>query len=67
MFNAVPHVFHLSYPSGSDVLRVQATPGTGEHMETITFAVPIADADSAQFQLRWGTTIVPLQIRAKPD
>jgi hypothetical protein len=65
IFNQVPQVFHLNYPSGRDVLRLQATPTTGEHVETLTFAVPLADADSAQVQIRWGTTVVPLSIRAR--
>jgi DUF2911 family protein len=67
IFNSVAQVFHLSYPSGRDVLRLEAVPTTGEHVETLTFAVPLADADSAEVQLRWGTTIVPLKIRARPD
>jgi hypothetical protein len=66
IFSGVPKVFHLSYPAGRDVLRLQAVPTTGEHVETLTFAVPLADADSAEVQLRWGTTIVPLKIRARP-
>jgi hypothetical protein len=66
IFSGVPQVFHLSYPSGRDVLRLPAIPTTGEHVETLTFAVPLADADSAEVQLRWGTTIVPLKIRARP-
>jgi hypothetical protein len=66
IFSGVPEVFHLSYPSGRDVLRLQAVPTTGEHVETLTFAIPLADADSAEVQLRWGTTIVPLKIRARP-
>jgi hypothetical protein len=65
IFNGVPKVFHLSYPSGRDVLRLQAIPNTGEHVETLTFAVPLADADSALVQLRWGTTVVPLAIKAR--
>jgi hypothetical protein len=67
VFSSVPQAFHLSYPAGHDVLRVQATPSSGEHVETLTFAIPLADADSALFQLRWGTTIVPLKMRVRPD
>jgi hypothetical protein len=67
IFNRVAEVFHLSYPTGRDVLRVPATPTTGEHVETLTFAFPVADADSAQVQIRWGVTVVPLKVRAKPD
>ena len=66
IFNQVAQVFHLNYPSGRDALRVQAVPTTGEHVETLTFAVPLADADSAQIQLRWGTTVVPLFVKISP-
>jgi hypothetical protein len=66
IFNAVPTVFHLAYPSGRDVLRVNATPTHGEHVESLEFAFPMIDADSARLELRWGTTVVPLSIKAKP-
>jgi hypothetical protein len=66
IFNAVPHAFHLAYPDGRDVLRVHATPKRGEHMETLAFYFPLVDADSAMLYLHWGTTVVPLVIRARP-
>ena len=65
VFNAVPAVFHLAYPSGRDVLRVNAAPTHGEHVESLEFAFPMVDADSARLELRWGTTVVPLSIKAK--
>ena len=65
VFNGVAETFHLRYPDGRDVLRVRATPTTGEHVETLMFAFPLVDADSARLELRWGTTVVPLSIRAK--
>lgn len=64
VFNGVPDAFHLRYPDGHDVLRVKATPTHGEHVETLLFAFPLVDADSARLELRWGTTVVPLTIRA---
>ena len=36
-----------------------------QHVETLLFAFPVVDADSATLQLRWGTTVVPLSIRAR--
>jgi len=63
VFNSVAEVFHLRYPDGRDVLRVKATPMHGEHVETLMFAFPMVDGDSARLELRWGTTIVPLMIR----
>jgi len=65
VFNGDASVFHLRYPEGRDVLRVQATPQQGEHVETLLFAFPVVDADSAVLQMRWGTTVVPLSIRLR--
>lgn len=64
VFNREPAVFHLRYPEGHDALRVEAKPRQGEHVETLMFSFPVADADSARLELHWGTTIVPLTIRA---
>jgi hypothetical protein len=64
VFNREATAFHLRYPEGQDVLRVEAKPKQGEHVETLMFAFPLADADSAHLELRWGTTVVPLTIRA---
>jgi hypothetical protein len=66
VFSSVPSAFHLRYPEGRDVLRVQAATERGEHVETLQFAFPMVDADSALLQLRWGTTVVPMRIRALP-
>lgn len=63
IFNSVPEVFHRSYPRDRDVLRVRAVPTHGDHVETLMFAFPVVDADSARLELRWGTTVVPLTLR----
>jgi hypothetical protein len=65
IFSTDAAAFHLRYPEGRDALRVRATPRHGEHVETLTFVFPVVDADSAQLQLRWGTTIVPLALHAR--
>jgi hypothetical protein len=67
VFNSTPAAFHLRYPAGTDVLRVQATPQQGPHVETLMFAFPTVDGDSAILHLHWGTTIVPLTLRVVPD
>jgi hypothetical protein len=64
IFNAVPDAFHLRYTESRDVLRVRATPTRGGHVETLMFAFPMVDADSARLEMHWGTTVVPLAIRA---
>lgn len=68
IFSATPAAFHLRYPEGRDVLRVRARPVRGEYVETLEFAFPMVDADSARLELRWGNTVVPLRLRAgTPD
>ena len=63
----MPAVHHLRYPEGEDVLRVQAVPERGEHVETLQISFPMVDADSALMHLRWGETIVPLRLRARRE
>lgn len=65
IFSSAAPVFHLAYPAGKDVLRIRVKPGTGDHMETLAFYFPVVDADSAVLDLHWGTTVVPIPIRAK--
>ena len=63
IFSGRPAAFHLRYPSGQDVLRVQAKPVKGEYVETLLFDFPMVDADSARLELHWGNTVVPLLLR----
>ena len=65
--SAKADAFHLRYPQGQDVVRVTAAPQRGEHVETLLFAFPAVDADSATLQFRWGTTVVPVRVRAVRD
>jgi hypothetical protein len=65
IFSREHSVFHTPYPSGQDALRVQAKPTTGPSMETLGFSFPMVDADSAVLDLQWGTTVLPLRVRAK--
>jgi hypothetical protein len=64
IFNSTAAVFHLHYPDGHEVLRVHVVPQRGDHVESLMFAFPMVDADSAQLQIRWGTTVIPLAIRS---
>ena len=67
IFSGKPAAFHLRYPEGQDVLRVQAKPVKGEYVETLLFDFPMVDADSARLELRWGTTVVPLLLRSSSE
>lgn len=64
VFSSVTPAFHLRYTEGRDVLRVRARPQRGDHMESLAFYFPMVDADSATLALHWGTTVVPLSIKA---
>ncbi len=64
IFNKRQPVFHMRYPYGEDVLRVRATPRTGEYVETLAFYFPVVDGHHAELVLQWGTMVVPLEIDA---
>lgn len=65
IFSSRP-AFHLTLPrSGDEVLRVQAKPAAGDHMEALAFYFPLAEADSAMLYMHWGRTIVPLRIKPR--
>lgn len=64
IFNSDATAFHLRYPEGHETLRVRARPIKGDHVESLSFTLPMVDADSATLHLHWGTTVVPLAIRA---
>ena len=58
--------FHLTLPTRSDeVLRVTAKFQQGDHMETLGFYFPMADADSATLNMHWGRTVVPINIKPR--
>jgi hypothetical protein len=63
-FNSSAERFHLNVPSGGTVLTVRAKPLQGDYVETLMFAFPMTDADSARLELRWGKTVIPLSIKA---
>jgi hypothetical protein len=64
IFNSNAVRFHLNVPTSGEVMRVQAHPTTGSHVETLQFSFPMVDADSARLELHWGPTIIPLSIKA---
>src|SRR5687768_18565249 len=62
MFNKNHAVWHTRYPEGQDALRLQSTPRTGSHMETMAFYFPMVDGRKAELVLHWGTVVVPMTI-----
>jgi hypothetical protein len=65
IFNRQAAAWHTKYPAGQDVLRVESTPRTGSHMETLAFYFPVVDGRKAELVLHWGTTVVPLSVEAQ--
>lgn len=66
IFSHAHAVFHRPYPAGSDALRLRVRPGTGPHVESLSFQFPMATRDSARLELRWGSVVVPIGIRPTP-
>jgi hypothetical protein len=62
IFNKNANAWHTRYPEGHDALRVQVTPRTGSHMETLAFYFPVVDGKKAELALHWGTVVVPLNM-----
>jgi hypothetical protein len=64
IFSSAHPVWHLPYPAGSDVLRVETTPRHGPPMELLTFYFPDVDGLVGELVMHWGTTVVPLRIES---
>jgi hypothetical protein len=65
IFSSAHPVWHLPYPAGRDVLRVESTSREGSHMELLTFSFPAVDGLTGELVMHWGTTVVPLTIEAQ--
>ncbi|MEO7823508.1 MAG: DUF2911 domain-containing protein [Gemmatimonadaceae bacterium] len=65
IFSRAAHVFHLPYPgSRSDALRIDVTPEQVSSMESFAIYFPVVLRDDAVMRLHWGTTAVPIRIKA---
>lgn len=61
-------VFHQPYPGEAlDLFRVLVTPEAASHMETLAYYFPVVARDSTVLRLHWGTTVLPIRIRARLD
>lgn len=70
IFNRVAHTFHTPYPGAShEALRVDVTPETLSHMETMAIYFPLVLRDEGQLRIHWGTTGVTVKLKApyRPD
>jgi hypothetical protein len=65
IFSRAARVFHLPYPGENrDALRVDVTPEQVSAMESFAIYFPMVLRDSAVMRLHWGTTAVPIRIKA---
>ena len=65
IFSRAARVFHLPYPGENrDALRVDVTPEQVSPMESMAIYFPMVLRDSAVMRLHWGTTAVPIRIKA---
>jgi uncharacterized Zn-binding protein involved in type VI secretion len=62
--NRAHPVFHTQHErvADQDLLKIEVTPESGPHMETLAFYFPVVDAHHAKLVLHWGTVMVPLSI-----
>jgi hypothetical protein len=65
IFSSASRVWHRPYPGASrDVLRVNVTPEQVSNVESFAIYFPSVVRDEATMRLHWGTTAVPLSIKA---
>ena len=65
IFSRAAHVFHTPYPgSRFEVLRVDVAPEQVSHMESFAIYFPKVLRDEAVMRFHWGTTAVPVAIKA---
>jgi DUF2911 family protein len=59
------HVFHKPYPGQQfEVMRVDVTPEQVSPVESLTIYFPKVLRDEAVMRVHWGTTAVPIHIKA---
>src|SRR5438105_2684981 len=65
IFSRAAHVFHKPYPGVRfDVLRVDVTPEQASQIESFAIYFPMVLRDEAIMRLHWGTTAIPIHIKA---
>jgi hypothetical protein len=65
ILNRATKVSHTPYPgAATEAVRVDAMPEQLSHVETVTFAFPLALRDDAVLRLQWGTQGISLRIKA---
>ena len=62
-------LFHTQHPKSADMAFAVTVPHTTatEHVEMLTFDFPRVSPTRAELRLRWGTTVVPVEIGVTPS
>lgn len=70
IFHSDHRRFHTQRPEEGDegeALRVEAEPGRGWHLETLTWYFPVVTRAGATLRMHWGDLFVPLRIAVQPS
>jgi hypothetical protein len=65
ILSTAANVPHVPYPEGKDALRLDVSPESAPHMESLGFYFPAADSASAVLALHWGETRITVPIAAR--
>lgn len=62
-------LFHTQHPKPAEMALAVPVPHTmtGEHVEILTFDFPRVSTTGAELRLRWGTTVMPVEIGVRPS
>ena len=65
IFHRKARAFHVPYPGDDGVaLRVDVTPDSASHMETMAIYFPLVLREDAVMRVHWGTLALPIRIKA---
>ncbi len=65
ILNRKARVFHQPYPgAGTDALRMDVLPEDVSQVESLAIYFPMVLRDEAVLRIHWGTTAVPIRIKA---
>ena len=66
IFSRAAHTFHKPYPGSKPTTccASTSTPESASQMETLAIEFPVVLRDEAVMRIHWGTTAVPIRIKA---
>lgn len=60
-------LYHTQHPDTTDTfLTFDVTPREAEPVEVLSFSFPEVRRDGARLELRWGTTLIPMDVGVRP-